>query len=217
MLRVLVFGFDGNLVNSMFDLTCIAAAQINKFYGLSLEMSKHLYLLTSGLPFEDQLALMFPGKEQNAFVVESFEQAKAKILFEEALFPEVKEVFTELADLGYKLVISSSNFQHLVEQYVTKFELKIDLVLGYQDGFGKGEPHFNYIKNYFKVEKDALVFISDSIKDLECAKNNGIEFIGKSGTFKPEGLRVAGVKHIIESFRELPTVLSSINTKVESV
>ena len=207
MKKILIFDFDGTVVNSMPRLADIATELINRYYGLSLEISRNLYILTSGLPFVEQLEYMFPGKKENRQIVEEFERQKEEDVMNEPLFPETKDVLAYLASQGHKIVISSSNFQHIMEEYMERCGLAPDLVLGHKEGFSKGKDHFDYIKDYFQADTEDLVFIGDSLRDFEKARDNGVRFIGRISTFTEDDFRQAGADQVIHDLRELMQVL----------
>lgn len=209
MSYILVFDFDGTLVDSMEHLAKIASRILTSYYGLSTEISRDLYFKTSGLPFEEQIELMFPNHKSNKEAVAHFEREKENTIFKQPLFLEVKNIFSAMSAAGHKLVVSSSNIQSILVDYFLRADLKIDLILGYKKGFSKGKAHFDYIKKYFRVRDDKSVFfIGDSLKDYQRAKDNGVTFIARSGTFTVEELEKAGVKYIIENLTELPNIIS---------
>jgi phosphoglycolate phosphatase-like HAD superfamily hydrolase len=207
MSRIIIFDFDGTIVDSMPCLADIASGLINRYYGLSSKLSRDLYMLTSGLPFVEQMEYMFPGKKENREIVEEFERKKEDEVMNEPLFPETKEVLAALAGRGNKVVISSSNFQHIMEGYIKECGLTPGLVLGYREGFSKGRDHFNYIKKHFQADTEDLVFVGDSLRDFEKAKDNGVRFIGRVGTFTADDFKEAGADEVIHDLRELVRVL----------
>ena len=80
-------------------------------------------------------------------------------------------------------MISSNSEQELVEKLAAQLKMSCDLALGYRENFAKGMPHFLYILKHFGVELSSVVFIGDSLKDLERAEECGVYFIGKEGMF----------------------------------
>ncbi len=207
MSKIVVFDFDGTIVDSMPRLADIASQLINRYYGLSLEISRDLYILTSGLPFVEQMEYIFPGKKENSEIVEEFERKKEEEVMNEPLFPDTKEVLESLASQGHKVVISSSNFQHILEDYIRAKGLAPDLVLGHKEGFSKGKDHFDYIRRCFHAETEDLIFVGDSLRDFRKARDNGIRFIGRIGTFTVNDFKRAGTHEVIHDLRELTEVL----------
>lgn len=89
--KIVIFDFDGTIVDSMPRLADIAAGLINRYYGLSSKISRDLYIMTSGAPFVEQIEYMFPGKKENSEIVEEFERRKESELMNEPLFPEPRK------------------------------------------------------------------------------------------------------------------------------
>lgn len=208
MTKVLTFDLDGTIVDSMDQLAVFAAKLLNDYYGLSLEMGRKLFLFTSGIPFCEQLELIFPEKEQNKEIYEKFERLKEENALQYSLYPEVKRVFEKLAQKGYKLTISSSNAQQILEDYMIHFGLKLDLICGYRGpDFGKGKAHFDYMKEYFGVELEDITFVGDSLKDYERAQSCSVKFIARASTFSVEELKEKGAEIVIQDLTELLAVL----------
>ena len=62
MRKVIAFDFDGTLIDTMSSLADIAAAVINEYHGLAVEMARELFLRTSGRPFAEQIQRIFPDQ-----------------------------------------------------------------------------------------------------------------------------------------------------------
>lgn len=182
--KILVFDFDGTLVNSMERLTQIASKVMSQYFGISLEEGRRLYQITSGLPFSEQLHTLYPDrKEKNSKAAKDFENKKREGYFEEPIFEDALETIRYLKQKGYTVIISSSNAHELVEQFIKQFKIPCDLALGYKKDFPKGLAHFLYILNRFGISRKEMVFIGDSLKDGEKALECGIDFIAKEGIF----------------------------------
>ena len=108
-----------------------------------------------------------------------------------------------------KAVVSSNNFQELVDALVEKLGLKFDMVLGWQSvNFAKGPEHFEHARKSFNCDKGDMVFIGDSLKDADRARDYGIDFIAKTGTFsRNEFKKYSSEIVIIDSLVELNTIL----------
>ena len=205
--KALIFDFDGTVVDSMTRLIDVAGLVIAKYFGISNEEAKRLYRLTSGLPFNEQLAGLYPAHPNRDEAANEFETTKVETYFEEPLFSDALETLFDLKSKNYFLAVSSSNYQHLVEAFVAKKKLPFDLALGWKPNFGKGAPHFQFIQEETRLARDEMIFIGDSLKDGERAFNFGVDFIGKAGTFTPEQFSEAfpGL-NTIKNLAELKTI-----------
>lgn len=184
--KVVVFDFDGTIVNSMEAFARIASGVMPKHLPVDAETARRLYLETSGIPFFQQLEILFPNNSANAAVAEEFEKTKLESYLDEPLFDDATDTLKALRKNGMKVVVSSNNFQHMVDKYVAETKIEFDMVLGFKDGFAKGADHFNHIERALDVTKEDIVFVGDSLKDGERASSSGIGFIGKEGIFSRE-------------------------------
>jgi len=203
--KAYIFDFDGTLVDSMDNFADIAGTVIAKHYGVSFEYAKSRYIETTGLPFCEQIELIFPNNQKNKMAVKTYEAKKLEKYFEEDFYPDVNETINFLKKRGIKVVVSSNNYQKVIDEYVEKKNVIFDSVLGYREGFAKGKDHFDFIKNTYNFENRDLVFIGDSLKDAERAYLNDIDFIAKIGLFSREDFK-AHLKEgsrIINSLKEL--------------
>lgn len=181
--KVVVFDFDGTIVDSMGAFAEIAGQVMPRHFPVDIDAAKRLYLETSGVPFFEQLEIIFPGNPANTIASKEFEETKLKGYFREPLFGDAEETIRHLKKNGLKVIVSSNNFQHLVDRYVGETGIKFDMVLGFKDGFSKGEDHFAHIEKCLGVKREEMVFVGDSLKDGERAHSSGIGFIGKEGIF----------------------------------
>ncbi|MBI1909095.1 MAG: HAD family hydrolase [Deltaproteobacteria bacterium] len=208
---VCVFDFDGTLVDSMGDFAELAGRLISGTYGLSLDEGKEAYIRTSGLPFLDQLEMVFPGDPRNGETARAFEEEKKKEYFSKNLFDQVPETLSYLREKGMRVAISSSNHQELVEEFLSKKGIRFDLVLGWRPNFSKGKEHFEHIQKYLKTSSDGILFIGDSLKDAERAAHHQVDFIGKTGTFKASDFQKNFPQfQTIEELSELKGILGEV-------
>ena len=181
--RVCVFDFDGTLVDSMGAFADIAADVMEKHYGLEFATARRRYLETSGIPFFQQLEVIFPGRSENPKLADEFESRKLEGFFAEQYFSDVHETIDFLHVRGMLAVVSSNNFQYNVDDFMDRRPAAFDHRLGFKDGFAKGKDHFNYIMSKENVTPGQMVFVGDSLKDGERAHGSDVAFIGRTGTF----------------------------------
>lgn len=202
--KVVVFDFDGTVVDSMDSFAEIAAEVMPRYYGISAEEAKRLYLETSGIPFFQQLEQLYPNNTNNDKAAWDFEETKKRDYMTKKTFSDVKGALSELRKQGVKTVVSSNNFQDLVDDLVGRIDVEFDMVLGFKPGFAKGNEHFAHIEKTFGVKKEEMLFVGDSIKDGERAQNFGIDFVARTGVFtKTDFTSTFPRANVVSDFNEL--------------
>lgn len=183
--KAIIFDFDGTLVDTMHIFADVASRLIFEHYGLERELARQKYFETSGLPFCKQIEIIFPGHNLNQKITSAYETEKIEATSDIIMERETREALKTLKDRGYELAVSSNNFQHNISRFVENNRLGglFRLALGFKDGFGKGREHFDFIKNELGLDSREMIFIGDSINDARLAKENSIDFMGKTGTF----------------------------------
>ena len=156
---------------------------ISEHYDKTESETRLEYRMTSGLPFVQQMNLMYPEGSKNDTIVEMFEQQKILKIFEQDLFPETVKVFQQLLNLNHRIAISSSTTVETVLEYVKRKKISsyVSDLLGYRPGFEKGKGHFDFIKEKYSLEAHNLIYIGDSLKDMERAYTSNVHFIGRIG------------------------------------
>lgn len=201
MKKVYIFDFDGTIVDSMNEFADIASHVLNRNFGTPLKEARRQYFATSGLPFFEQIEMLHPKDPKNKKAVEEYESTKKLNYLNHKKFDDVEASLGALAEKGIRSVVSSNNFQDLVDQLVKKLGLRFDMVLGWRENFAKGKAHFEHAQKTYGCEKNEMVFVGDSLKDADRAKDFGIDFIGKTGTF---------TRHDFESYRSDIKVIDSL-------
>ena len=181
--KAVIFDFDGTIVDSMNAFADIAARVMPKHLAIDSATARRKYLESSGIPFFQQLEILFPGHPANEKTAEEFERIKLEGYFEEPLYADAAKTVRRLRESGIRTIVSSNNFQHLVERFVEGRPIEFDMVLGFKEGFAKGADHFRHIESFLGVPREGMTFVGDSLKDGERALQYGIEFIAKEGIF----------------------------------
>jgi len=183
--QIIIFDFDGTLVDTMHIFADVASYLISENYGMSKEDAREKYFKTSGLPFIKQLEQIFPNNELNSKIVSLYETEKIDATSDIILEEDILETLERLKEHGYDIIVSSNNNQQNIDNFIINNNVDdiFTLRLGYRDNFSKGKDHFDFIINHLGIEKELLLFIGDSLNDAKIAKENNIDFVGITGTF----------------------------------
>jgi phosphoglycolate phosphatase-like HAD superfamily hydrolase len=180
-----MFDLDGTLVDTMFAFADLAADMMAKYHRDDVGRARARYLETSGVPFEQQLELIHPGHRANRACSDEFEARKLAICATTPMDDRTIAALEELRTLGVKLVLSSNTGQDVVDDFVSREPFSFDLALGFDAnaGLAKGRPHVERTLATFEVAPTEIWFVGDSLKDGELARDTGLHFFGRLGTF----------------------------------
>ena len=208
--KAYLFDFDGTLVDTMHGYADIAGRLISERYGqMSISDGRRRYIETSGIPFVQQIEIIYPGNAKNAETVRLFEDEKLEGFFASHFDKEVSESLAAMRSTGRLVGVSSGNFPHLINQYVEREGVVFDIVMGYdhEHGFEKGKPHFDHFLEKFRLTKNDLTFVGDSLKDADKGYDYGIQFVGVTGLFTDSDFRAQHADIItVGSIKELAAI-----------
>jgi phosphoglycolate phosphatase-like HAD superfamily hydrolase len=176
------FDFDGTLVDTMHRYADIAAEAMASHFEIPAERAHQLYLETSGVPFFQQLELIFGSDPRTDGCVEQFERVKAAYLETVTLDDAARAALARMRGMGLSLAIASNNFQTLLDRFLVDDPELFDIVLGYGPGISKGPVMFSRVRDRFGVDRRHLLFVGDSLADAQKAYAFGLDFIAISGT-----------------------------------
>lgn len=203
-----ILDFDGTVADTMGFLTETAVSLLSAGYGMPPDRARNAYIETSGLPFVQQIEIIFPGDPRNPRTVTDFERTKRENLMSFNLYPDAIPAVSALRSAGIKVCVSSSNLEDLIRDLTRSRGLEVDLVMGFRPGFEKGRDHFDFAATALNTESALLVFVGDSHRDGLTARSAGIRFIARAGLLDAERIRdlLPGVP-VIDSLLELPSIL----------
>ncbi len=176
MIKLLVFDLDGTLVDTMGNYGDQAALLMNRHYGTDLVQARHDYFRTSGLPFHQQLKILYPEADTTDAVAQAFEDWKDGFLLNINLPTAIATLFQKWRASGLRIAISSNNQENYVERMARDWP--VDAALGYRqsDGFAKGETHFAALEARFNIKRNEMLFTGDSPNDARIALSCGVPF-----------------------------------------
>lgn len=207
--KAIIFDFDGTLADSMPFLEAIGVQVMMKYYGVSKDDAATRYKSTTGLPYEHQIKLNFPGHSQNEEAIDEFERMKIERIYNQEMSNGAEDMLSELRSTGFSMFVSSSTFEPTITEYFRRAGL-LDFfveILGYRPGFEKGGHHFKHVEKKHHLSLDDVIFVGDSIKDYERAEGY-CRFVALEGMFKEPDFRKAGHNgHVIQSLSEMPSIV----------
>lgn len=211
---VVVFDMDGTILDDIGLIGDVAADVLHRAFGTPPEEGRLHYLATTGMPFEAQLAQLYPDapaqlREQTARI---FHERKVREAYAFAgPFPEVPKLLKRLTEEGWTLVISTGAEREMADLMLEREGLRFwfEAVLG--SGQGTKREHLTeYQRRYPGVP---IFLVGDSRFDMEAGSGTpGVRAIGRASsllgwTLTPDDLRRWGAVWADYSLAELPAAL----------
>lgn len=181
--RAVLFDLDGTLIDTMQVFADVAADVMVAHHGKDRAKARAQYLATSGVPFFQQLEIIAPADPRNAAAAAEFEARKVVAVADVVPSEHTLETLAALRALGISIAVCSNNFQDQVDVFASHCRVRLDLALGFGNGLAKGPTQFDHAARTFGCRRDDLLFVGDSVADAQLARDAGIRFVAKLGTF----------------------------------
>ena len=212
--KAIFFDLDGTLTNpeeGIVNSIRFAA----EFYGLkNVEELKPGFRKYIGPPLLDTfIELLGPDVEKAEAAVAKYRERFAPIgLYENEIYPGVKETLEKLKSMGYILCTASSKPQKFVDTILEHFEIKkyFDFVGGAtMDGrISKKEDVIDYVLKETGFVPAQVLMVGDRMFDIEGAAEFGMDAVGVLYGFgSREELEKCKNIAIIENISELINIL----------
>lgn len=214
--RVLVFDWDGTLVNTLEIKIHNAGALFAESFGINPGSVEAAYRQHSGLPrrqlFQAIIAeLGMPALPEETFLAlsrsfsEKNQAAFTRSNREQLLSQDTLLTLEALYSTGNPLFVSSAADQQEVRQLAAALQLDHFFVeiLGSEPGFSKGSEHLNYIIKKCNSSPSQIVFIGDEPTDIFLGRQASVLTIAKAGTYPADRLVEEGADFVITSLGEL--------------
>ncbi|HTW40216.1 MAG TPA: HAD hydrolase-like protein [Thermoplasmata archaeon] len=214
---VVVFDLDGTILDDLGLISAVAADVMEKAFGTPPEEGRVHYLATTGMPFEAQLAQLYPEAPPvlRASTAVTFHQRKVTEAYAKAKpFPEVPKLLKRLGSERWTLAISTGSETEMADILLEREGLRY----WFEDVLGSGEgTKREHLAEYRRRYPDVPMFlVGDSRFDMEAASSvPGVTAVGRASTLKgwgltPQDLRQWGAAWAGYSLSELPEVVERL-------
>jgi phosphoglycolate phosphatase-like HAD superfamily hydrolase len=214
---VVVFDLDGTILDDLGRICDVAAEVMDKAFGTPTEEGRIHYLATTGMPFEAQLAQLYPSAPPalRAATARTFHQRKVTEAYAKAKpFPEVPKLLKRLGSERWTLAVSTGAETEMAELLLEREGLRywFEDVLGSAEGTKR-----EHLAEYRRRFPDVPMFlVGDSRFDMEAAGSvPGVVAIGRASSLKgwtltPLDLEKWGARWADYSLTGLPEALTRL-------
>jgi len=221
-LIAVVFDWDGTLSNSMPGVLEAFGNFSMEHFGIDPNKAKETMLKHLGEKLSAHLLRITALANQELSdreldgLVRKCDTLGIKKIMAACLFPEVRDVLSELKDRGYELCVSSGMIQDQLLRVVKSkgIDNYFKFILGTRENFHKGVAHFNFISEELSTKPKQMVFVGDGPYDMKVGRNYGCFTVGRVDQIDAETLLSAGANAIINDLQQLPKAIKE-NVKVD--
>jgi phosphoglycolate phosphatase-like HAD superfamily hydrolase len=215
---VVIFDLDGTILDDLGEISRVAGDVMFQAFGTAPEEARIHYLATTGMPFEAQLAQLYPEapKVLRAATARTFHQRKVVEAYARAKpFPEVPKLLKRLSGEGWTLSISTGAETEMADLLLEREGLRywFEDVLG--SGTGTKREHLVEYRRRFPAAP--LFLVGDSRFDMEAARSvEGVVALGRASTLPgwtltPDDLKKWGATWADYSLAGLPEALGRLD------
>lgn len=181
---VVVFDLDGTILDDVGLISHVAADVFQRAFGTPPEEGRIHYLATTGMPFEAQLAQLYPEvpAELRVGTARIFHERKVKEAYaHSALFPDIPRVLRQLSQNRWTLVISTGAERETADLLLEREGLRYWFEAVQGSGQGTKREHLReYIRRYPGVP---VFLVGDSRFDVEAGTSvPGVLVIGRASS-----------------------------------
>lgn len=216
MKNIFLFDLDGTLTDPGMGITNSVAYALAQ-YGIQVEDRTVLYPFI-GPPLRESFMKFYGFSEEKAeeAVWKYREYFSDKGLFENEVYPGIKEMLGGLKNAGARLFVATSKPTGYSKQILDHFELSEyfeDIQGSTMDGSREKKADvIAYLLNVNHIqEKEEVIMIGDRRQDIDGAKENGLDSCGVLyGYGSRDELEEAQADYIAENVEELGKILAEL-------
>jgi phosphoglycolate phosphatase-like HAD superfamily hydrolase len=214
---VVVFDLDGTLLDDLGRISDVAADVMASAFGTPPAEARLHYLATTGMPFEAQLAQLYPTAPAvlRSGTARTFHQRKVTEAYAKAKpFPEVPKLLKRLGSDGWTLAVSTGAETEMADLLLEREGLRF----WFEDVLGSGEgTKREHLAEYRRRFPGVPIFlVGDSRFDMEAAASvDGVQAVGRASklldwNLSPLDLQQWGARWADYSLTGLPEALARL-------
>jgi len=214
---VVVFDLDGTILDDLPLIATVAADMMAQAFSTPVAEARIHYLATTGMPFEAQLAQLYPNAppELRAATARTFHQRKVTEAYAKAHpFPEVPRLLNTLERERWTLAVATGAETEMADLLLERegLRFRFEDVLG--SGQGTKREHLTEYRRRFPGVP--MFLVGDSRFDMEAALSvPGVTPVGRASrqpgwTLTPLDLKKWGAAWADYNLSELPDALARL-------
>jgi phosphoglycolate phosphatase-like HAD superfamily hydrolase len=215
---VVIFDLDGTVLDDLGEISRVAADVMFQAFGTPAEEARIHYLATTGMPFEAQLAQLYPEAPTllRSATSRTFHQRKVTEAYARAKpFPEIPKLLKRLAAERWTLSISTGAETEMAELLLEREGLRY----WFEDvlGSGNGTKREHLVEYRRRFPGAPMFLVGDSRFDMEAAHSvTGVVAVGRASslpgwTLTPDDLKKWGAAWADYSLSGLPEALARLD------
>lgn len=205
MVKLVIFNFDGTLVNSEEVSINIYNDLAEKYQTKKIESIKRLQRLSL---FERFKTLDISFYKLPLFAADFTKQYKYS-LKSITMVAGIKELLIELKRRGYRLAIVSSNSENNIRDYFRENQLDVIETIVSSGHHLNKDKFIKKLLTSYKLNPFEVIYIGDEVRDIKMCKKLGIKIIGVTWGFdQMDRLNNEQPDYIIDSPQDILPILS---------
>ena len=209
MYKYIIFDFDGTLVDTNYLIEETIRTTAKEV--LKKDIDQNIIASVWGKVLDEQMASLDPDRieELSDFYRQYYNTHKDQ---HTNLFDGILEMLDALHEMGCQMGIVTNKGTSGLNHGLDKFQMKdyFKIALSKTDVVMK-KPHpegLYKVMEYFNARKDQVLFIGDSIHDIECGKNAGVDTVLVKWTvMELESLKKLNPTYLVEAPEDIVEII----------
>ena len=209
MKKAVIFDLDGTLLNSLEDLASATNAALRKQGFPERTVEEVRQFVGNGVALLIHRAVPAGTPEDiEQTCLADFRSYYFDHMTEQTLpYPGIRSLLEALRREGFLLAVVSNKFEKAAKELCRLYfgEL-LDLAVGDLPGYRKKPEPDNLLRcmEQLQVQREEIVYVGDSVTDIQTAENTGVDFVGVLWGFREEGeMRAATEAPLVHTPGEL--------------